>query len=133
YPSDTIDEVNKYIITKELGKDIKDYIKKHELYPYMTTSYMMGTEVLPSEDSEVNHNSKLSLLQEKRQMDIIMYAINNPEKFLSSYNKDYKTIMDNADDVYLQRIQYYLNMGYNKKEARSMAKEFIKNYIKENK
>src|SRR5690606_20421931 len=57
YPSDTIDKVNEYITSKKLGNDLKDYIKKRELFPYISTSYMIGAEVLPSEDSEVNHNS----------------------------------------------------------------------------
>src|SRR5690606_38473480 len=87
YTNDTITKVNEYLSSKKLGENLIDYIKKRELMPYFSAS-MLGTEVLPSEDSEVNHQSKLSLFQEKRQRDIIMDAIKNPEKFLSNYEKD---------------------------------------------
>src|SRR5690606_30398462 len=62
-----------------------------------------------------------------------MKAINDPENFIKDYENEYNAIMNDIDAEYLNRIQYYLNLGYNKRQAKTMAKKFIKEYAKERK
>src|SRR5690606_36225100 len=133
YTNDNITKINKFIRDKKYGEEINDYIKKNKSqFVRYLASTLLSTSILPSDDPEIT-DTILSFSQEKRNRQITMAAIHNPEQYINNYEDNYQSLIQNIDNEYLNRIQFYLNLGYNKKQAKSMAKKFIKEYAKEQK
>src|SRR5690606_24205397 len=97
YSNDNTTKINKFIRDKKYGEDINDYIKKNKSdFVRYLASTLLSTSVLPSDDPEIT-DTILSFSQEKRNRQIIMAAINNPEQFIKDYEDNYQSLMQNID------------------------------------
>src|SRR5690606_21435560 len=92
YPNDNITKINKFIREKKYGEDINDYINKNRSdYVHYLASTLLSPSVLPSDDPEIT-DTILSLSQEKRNRQITMKAINNPEQFIKEYEDNFQRL-----------------------------------------
>src|SRR5690606_13919059 len=130
HSNDNTRAINKYLKTQSY-ENIQDYLDKNKSgYHSYITQALMFSDLLPSDDPEIN-DKEISLRQAQIKRNIYKEAIQNPKEYIDMYEKMYNDAMDDIDREYLKRIQYYISLGYNKKQAINKAKEFIKLYKKE--
>src|SRR5690606_38305871 len=131
YATDKTKAIDNYLKEEDIAENLLEYYQKNkDSFRSYVASTLLSSELLPSEDPEIN-NDVISLSQEKRKREITKKALDNPEQFINDYEEEYDRIINDIDNLYSSRIQYYVTLGYNKKQAKEMAKNFIKSYKEE--